>query len=118
MKKAFENDSMSKMIPDEKALTRYLNNELNAEEKRMLEELINDDPLVGDAIEGLYGLKEKADLTKINDSLALMIEKQIRKKKKKKIFQPLGFPLWLILLITFTLMAILGGYVLISLMQK
>lgn len=118
MKKASENNPMNKVIPDEKVLISYLNNELNAEEKRVLEEWINDDPLVGDAMEGLYGLKEKADLIEINHSLARMIEKQISKKKKKKKFQPLGFPLWLVLLITLTLLAILGGYVLISLLQK
>lgn len=118
MKKAFEDNPMNKMIPDEKVLISYLNDELNAEEKRALEELINDDPLVGDAVEGLYGLKEKSVLTEINQSLSHIIENQVRKKKKKKKYQPLGFPLWLVLLITLTLMVVLGGYVLISLLQK
>ena len=116
MKKAFENNPMNKMIPDQKVLISYLNDELSAEEKRALEEMIIDDPLVGDAVEGLYGLKEKSDITEINQSLSLIIENQVRKKKKT--YQPLGFPLWLILLISLTLMVVLVGYVLISLLQK
>ena len=118
MKKAFENNPMNKMIPDQQVLISYLNDELSAEEKRALEEMIIDDPLVGDAVEGLYGLKEKSDITEINQSLSLIIENQVRKKKKKKTYQPLGFPLWLILLISLTLMVVLVGYVLISLLQK
>jgi hypothetical protein len=118
MKKVFENHHINNIIPEEKILINYLNDQLTSEEKRALEELINEDPMIGDAVEGLYEMKDRKDLKKINQSLSLNIETQIRKKRKKKIFQPLGFPLWMVLLITMTLLVTLGGYVLISLLHK
>lgn len=69
-------------IPDDMELINYLHDKLSAEEKRKVEEMITDDLLIGDAVEGLQQLGNKDSLNEVNSSLNKMIDKKLAKKKK------------------------------------
>lgn len=118
MKKPIKNKAAEELVPGPEALINYFNDQLSAAEKRKMEEMMTDDPLIGDAVEGLHQLQEINELENINQSLERMIDRKIGKKNKKKVLKAMRYPLWMILLITITLLAILGGYVLISLLEK
>ena len=119
MKDLSNNDKQHKTIPTAQDLIGYLQDSISEREKREMEEMISDDQLVGDAVEGLLSMKSEQDIQMINRSLSNMIDDKLSKKRRKKrIIKPIGFPLWLVLLITVTLLAILGGYVLVHLLQK
>ena len=103
----------NKPVPDNSVVLEYLNNDLGDEEKRELEELLTEDELMGDAIEGLKQLKDGHEAAIINNQLNRMIQEKIRKRRKIKL-KSISFPLWIILLITTLLLLMLAGYVIIS----
>jgi len=115
-----KNESGSKIlkesIPENMELINYLHDKLYAEEKRKVEEMITDDLLIGDAVEGLQQLGNKDSLNEVNSSLNRMIDKKLT-KKKKKLLKPIGFPMWMTLLVIITLLAVLAGYVLIKMLN-
>ena len=102
-----------KPVPDNSVLLEYLNNDLGDEEKRELEELLTEDELMGDAMEGLKQLKDGHEAALISNQLNRMIQEKIRKRRKVKL-KSISFPLWIILLITTLLLLMLAGYVIIS----
>lgn len=104
-------------IPENFELIDYLHDKLPAEEKRKVEEMISDDALIGDAVEGLQYMEKKDSLYEINSSLNRMIDKKLA-TKKKRLLKPIGFPMWMTLLITITLLAVLAGYVLIKMLNR
>lgn len=103
----------NKPVPDNSLVLEYLNNDLSDEAKRELEELLTEDELVGDAMEGLKQLKDGHEVAIINNQLNRMIQEKIRKRRKVKL-KSISFPLWIILLITTLLLLMLAGYVIIS----
>ncbi len=105
--------SDNRPLPDSELLLDYLNNALDKKAKRDLEEMLTEDELLGDAIEGLKQLKDGKEAAAINIQLNRMIRSKISKKKNKKL-KSLSFPLWLVLLITTLLLLMLAGYVIIS----
>jgi len=105
--------SGKKPMPDSEVLVGYLNNTLDIEAKRDLEEMFTDDELLGDAMEGLKQLKDGKEAAAINIHLNRMIQAKISKRRKRRL-QSLSFPLWLVLLITTLLLLMLAGYVIIS----
>lgn len=119
MKDLSNKDKQHSTIPATQDLISYLQDSISKTEKRKMEEMISDDQMVGDAVEGLLTLNNEQDLQLINRSLSNMIDDKLSKKRRKKqIIRPISFPLWLVLLITVTLLAILGGYVLVQMLQK
>jgi hypothetical protein len=103
----------NKSIPDNSVVLEYLNNDLGDEARRQLEEMITEDELLGDAMEGLKQLKDGHEAAMINSQLNRMIQEKIRKRRKIKL-KSISFPLWIILLITTLLLLMLAGYVIIS----
>jgi hypothetical protein len=117
MKNKLTTETIRQNIPDNSTLLDYLQNSLTKSQKRELEEWITDDRMVGDAVEGLQLMKNFNEINEIDRSLSLMIDKKVS-KKKRKILQPIRFPLWMTLLITTTLLAILVGYILIRMLNN
>jgi hypothetical protein len=103
----------NKSVPDNTVVLEYLNNGLSTEEKRQLEEMLTDDELLGDAMEGLKQLKDGHEAAHINAQLNRMIQEKIKKRRKPRL-KSISFPLWIILLITTLLLLMLAGYVIIS----
>jgi hypothetical protein len=103
----------NKSVPDNTVVLEYLNNHLEDEAKRELEEMLTDDELLGDAMEGLKQLKDGQEAAFINTQLNRMIQEKIRKRRKVRLTS-ISFPLWIILLITTLLLLMLAGYVIIS----
>ncbi len=103
----------NKSVPDNTVVLEYLNNDLGDEAKRQLEEMLADDELLGDAMEGLKQLKDGHEAAAINTQLNRMIQEKIRKRRKIRL-KSISFPLWIILLITTLLLLMLAGYVIIS----
>ena len=103
----------NKSVPDNTVVMGYLNNDLSTEEKRQLEEMLTEDELLGDAMEGLKQLKDGHEAALINAQLNRMIQEKIKKRRKPRL-KSISFPLWIILLITTLLLLMLAGYVIIS----
>jgi hypothetical protein len=99
-------------VPDNDAVLEYLNNSLSDEAKRQLEEMLTEDELLGDAMEGLKQLKDGKEATMISTHLNRMIQEKIKKRRKIRL-KSISFPLWIILLITTILLLMLAGYVII-----
>ncbi len=104
---------LNKSVPDNSIVLEYLNNHLEDEAKRQLEEMLSDDEMLGDAMEGLKKLKNGHEATIINAQLNRMIQKKIKKRRKIRLTS-ISFPLWIILLITTLLLLMLAGYMIIS----
>lgn len=102
-----------KSVPDNTVVLEYLNNDLGDDAKRQLEEMLTEDELLGDAMEGLKQLKDGNDAAAISSQLNRMINEKIRKRRKVRL-KSISFPLWIILLITTLLLLMLAGYVIIS----
>ena len=102
-----------KSVPDNTIVLEYLNNDLGDDAKRQLEEMLTEDELLGDAMEGLKQLKDGNEAAAISSQLNRMINEKIRKRRKVRM-KSISFPLWIILLIATLLMLMLAGYVIIS----
>jgi len=102
-----------KSVPDNTIVLEYLNNDLGDDAKRQLEEMLTEDELLGDAMEGLKQLKDGNEAAAISSQLNRMINEKIRKRRKVRM-KSISFPLWIILLITTLLLLMLAGYVIIS----
>ena len=103
----------NKPIPDNAVVLGYLNNDLGDEAKRQLEEMLTEDQLLGDAMEGLKQLKDGHEAAIMSNQLNRMIQEKIQKRRKIRL-KSISFPLWIILLITTLLLLMLAGYVIIS----
>ena len=103
----------SKSVPDNTVVLEYLHNDLSDAAKRQLEEMLTDDELLGDAMEGLKQLKDGHEAAAISSQLNRMIKDKIRKRRRVRL-KSISFPLWIILLITTLLLLMLAGYVIIS----
>jgi hypothetical protein len=103
----------NKSVPDNSVVLEYLNNDLGDDAKRQLEEMLTEDELLGDAMEGLKQLKDGNEAAAISSQLNRMINEKIRKRRKVRM-KSISFPLWIILLITTLLLLMLAGYVIIS----
>ena len=102
-----------KSVPDNTVVLEYLNNDLGDDAKRQLEEMLTEDELLGDAMEGLKQLKDGNEAAAISSQLNRMINEKIRKRRTVRL-KSISFPLWIILLITTMLLLMLAGYVIIS----
>ena len=103
----------NKSVPDNSVVLEYLNNDLGDDAKRQLEEMLTDDELLGDAMEGLKQLKNGNEAAAISSELNRMIKAKIRKRRMVRM-KSISFPLWIVLLITTLLLLMLAGYVIIS----
>ena len=75
--------NLNKDIEQEKLL-EYLNNQLNAEAEHEVEQHMNDDDFLNDAVDGLQQFENKKDLGNLVSQLNTDLKKQLAQKKKRK----------------------------------
>jgi len=75
--------NLNKDIEQDKLL-EYLNNQLPQEEQHAVESSLNDDPFMSDALEGLAGMQDRAQLQPVLQQLNAQLNKQIKKSKVRK----------------------------------
>lgn len=85
-KRLFDILSTSKKGIDDQKLMEYVSNRLSQQEKYLLEEQMNDDPLLRDAADGLNEFSNQSQVPafvqQINQNLQLNLEKPKSKKRK------------------------------------
>lgn len=69
---------------DNQQLVDYLTNNLSQPEQHEMEKIMNDDPFVNDAVEGLQQVKEHKNITAYVEQLNNDLHKQIARNKKRK----------------------------------
>lgn len=92
------------------SVMNYLNNKLTADETRNLEAQFAEDPMLGEAIEGLR-LIDTSAVPAIDQKLKQFIHKKITQKNKKT--NHFGFPNWLVITIILLLLLTSIGYLII-----
>lgn len=69
---------------DEDHLLHYIDGTMSAADQHRLEELLENDPFLSDAVEGLSEIHDKEQLKAITAQLNLQLKKQIQKKRKER----------------------------------
>lgn len=69
---------------DENRLLAYIEGRLSSEEQHRLEEVLEANPFLNDAVEGLAEIKDKEQLKQITAQLNLQLKKQIQQRKKQR----------------------------------
>lgn len=98
-------------------LKDYLHNNMSDEERHQFENTFNEDPFVSDAIDGLMELNNLQKTDDIIEELHTYIDKKTI-SKRGKIFKPIQFPTWLVLLITLVFLTAIAGFILIKWLHK
>jgi hypothetical protein len=97
-------------------LLDYINGSLPREEQWEMEELMNTDSAISDAIEGLKQFEYPAEIITIQQSLNKRILSKTLKNKRYK-FKPIQFPIWIILVVIVLLLIGLAGLGIIQLLK-
>lgn len=102
---------------DDLAVINYLNGKLSEAERHSLESTLMGDNFGADALEGLQQLHNSPEISTIHNNLNRFINRKITKKKPSP-KTAIGFPLWIVLLITILLTITILGYLIISQLTK
>ena len=73
---------------DEDQLLAYIEGRLSSKDQYALEELLEADPFLNDAVEGLAEMKDKAHLRQITSQINLQLRRQIKSRKKHRRGRP------------------------------
>lgn len=97
---------------DETSLLRYLDGTMPPDQQHMLEELMDADPFLSDAVDGLSEVRDKEQLriitAQLNNQLKKLTEKRRERRKRNKLTDHWG---WIFVLIVL-LLVVLGWCVL------
>lgn len=102
---------------DDSIVFNYLNGNLSDEERHSLESALMKDDFGADALEGLQQLHNSPEISNIHNNLNRFINRKITKKKLIQ-KRAIGFPLWIVLLITILLTITILGYLIVSQLTK
>ena len=97
-------------------LLDYVNGSLEREEQWEMEELMNNDSAISDAIEGLKQFEYPAEIIPIQQYLNKRILSNTLKQKRNK-YKPIQFPFWIIVVIITLLLIGLAGLGIIQLLK-
>jgi anti-sigma factor RsiW len=96
---------------DEEYLLHYLDGTMPPDQQHMLEELMDTDPFLSDAVEGLASVKDKEQLkiitAQLNNQLKKLTEKRRERRNRKKLTDHWGW----IFVIVILLLVVLGWLV-------
>lgn len=81
-KKNIENHSDS--VIDEEHLLAYLDGSMPPEEQHRIEEILEADPFLNDAVEGLAEIKDKQQLRIITAQINAQLSRQIQNRRKQR----------------------------------
>lgn len=73
---------------DEDRLMAYLEGNMPPEEQHELEEILEADPFLNDAVEGLLEIKDKEQLKDIAAQINVQLRKQIQNRRKSRRSRP------------------------------
>jgi len=104
-----KNTSYNKV--SEEQLLSYINGKLSAEEQYVIEQALENDPFLYDAIEGLSDMKNKENIALLTNQINLQLAKQINLKPKNKPIKFQQFS-WYIAVFLVLIIAVLAWYVL------
>ena len=102
---------------NDSAVINYLNGKLSDAERHSLESTLMGDNFGADALEGLQQLHNYPEISNIHNNLNRFIKRKITKKKVSP-KRAIGFPLWIVLLITILLTITILGYLIVSQLTK
>jgi len=71
-------------VIDENQLLAYLEGRLSSEEQYVLEEVLESDPFLNDAVEGLAEVKDKEHLKQIAAQINQQLRRQIKNRKQHR----------------------------------
>ncbi|MFA6058802.1 MAG: hypothetical protein WC756_11435 [Taibaiella sp.] len=69
---------------DEDRLLAYLEGKMPAQEQHALEEILESDPFLNDAVEGLAEIKDKEQLRDIAAQINAQLKRQIQSRRKQR----------------------------------
>jgi anti-sigma factor RsiW len=69
---------------DEDQLLAYIEGRLSPADQHALEEVLDADPFLNDAVEGLAEVKDKEHLKQITTQINLQLRRQIKSRKQKR----------------------------------
>jgi len=101
--------NLNKDIEQQKLL-EYLNNELPQADQHAVEEALNDDPFMSDAMDGLQQFENKNDVPQLIHQLNADLKKELDKKKKRKRRQGIAPQTWTYIAIVFILLVCIITY--------
>lgn len=99
--------------PEQEKLLDYLNKKLSHPEQHSIEEQMQDDPFVSDAMDGLAQMEQPAKLSGMVEQLNSNLQKQLNQKKKTRRKAITETP-WLYYIVFILLIAAILGYVVIK----
>ncbi len=99
---------------DNQKLMDYLSGKLSAEEKHELEKQMVDSEMMNDAVEGLQDFENKKDVQAFADQLNNNLQKQLEKRKKRKLKRTFKEQPWLYLALIFILFLIIICFIVIK----
>jgi hypothetical protein len=99
---------------DDKKLMEYLNEQLSKQESHDLEALMADDPFVNDAVEGLAEFSNKKSLDVYVEQLNRDLQKQLDKKKKRRVKRKLPDQQWTYVAVVVLLLICIIAYFVIK----
>ncbi len=108
--------NLNKDVEQEK-LIQYLNSKLDDKEQHEVEQLMNEDEFLNDAVEGLQSLDQKKDIPAHIHQLNEDLIKQLQKRKVKKEKRKIPAQTWNYLTILIVLLLIIIGFLVIWKMQ-
>lgn len=103
---------------DEDQLLAYIEGRLSSTDQHAIEEALEADPFLNDAVEGLSEIKDKEHLKQITAQLNLHLKRQIKNRKKLRRSRPKLTEHWGWLYVLIVLILVLLAWWVIRLMIK
>ncbi len=101
---------------DSDYLLRYVAGSLSAREQHRIEELMNEDPFLSDALDGLAEIKDPARVRLLTAQINSRLRKQVQQRKQKKLRKrPTDTMVWMYVILLL-LLAVVGWW-LIKIME-
>lgn len=103
---------------DESRLLAYLEGRLSSEEQHVLEEVLESDPFLNDAVEGLAEIKDKEHLKQIAAQINQQLRRQIKTRKQHRRSRPKLTEHWGWLYVLIVLGLVMVAWAVIRIMAK
>ncbi len=115
-KKNIENNSAP--VIDEEHLLAYLDGSMLPEEQHRIEEILEADPFLNDAVEGLSEIKDKQQLRVIAAQINAQLNRQIQNRRKQRRNRPRAVDRWSWIFVLILLLLVLLSWWVMSVVVK
>ncbi|HVY76632.1 MAG TPA: hypothetical protein VG890_17505 [Puia sp.] len=105
-------------VPDTKKILDYLNGSMTEGEKRQFESEVPHDPFLQDAVEGLQGLDNHAQIPDVVHHLNRQLQTQLAHRKPRKRKKAIGYDQWLYWSIGLIILLAFIGFLILRLLLK